>query len=620
MKKAALLIYLALLPLFLHAKKEGRLFIDSVRDQLDGQALVNVLEKKIAVSKEDTNKVMILDAICFFYSNINPDTGIKYGLVALDLSTRLGYKGYLSNIYGNIGANYMQKSDFPKGLEYLFLCLKMEEEHDERGRTRTTLYNISSGYFNMGEYDKALEYANRSLKICEKMHDTASVGANLSNIGAIYTVKGDAPRAFDYLFRALKIVEQANDKPMVAITLGHISAVYHDQKKYKEALEYGQKALKLSEELGDRESMCVILGDIGNFYLGMATDSVNGVWTVRNYACLDKAIDYYKQSVALCKETRQLEVLTSSDRSLSEAYELKGDYKEAIKCYREYVTVRDSAHSDDSKLKLARLETQREAELKEKQIEINKLAANKRKNEYALFAVGIISLLAIIAVVVRNFMVQKKANKAQEDMLKQKDVFMKEIHHRVKNNLQVISSLLDLQLSNITDEHARNAMTESNTRIRSISLIHQQLYQNENITTIEFSKFAKDLMYQVASVFNATGQQIMLRSNMPETLLDIDTAVPLGLILNELMTNSYKYAFAAATDGYIEITLRHDHDYELTYKDSGPGLPESVSMKGVGMKVIRSLCKQIGGAFLYMDKEKSFLVTFKDMAGRKMID
>jgi two-component sensor histidine kinase len=167
-------------------------------------------------------------------------------------------------------------------------------------------------------------------------------------------------------------------------------------------------------------------------------------------------------------------------------------------------------------------------------------------------------------------------------------------------------------------------MAESTTRVKSISLIHQQLYQNENIATIEFSQFAKDLFLQVRSVFSKKAQDVVLKNNMPETILDIDTAVPLGLILNELMTNSYKYAFLTSNEGDITIALvQKEHHYELTYADSGPGLSEGFntsSYKSLGMQLIRNLSKQIGGKSLYSDTDKTFTIMFKDEAERQLTD
>ena len=217
----------------------------------------------------------------------------------------------------------------------------------------------------------------------------------------------------------------------------------------------------------------------------------------------------------------------------------------------------------------------------------------------------------------------EKQKKVADKLLVQKDILMKEIHHRVKNNLQVISTLLDLQLDNINDLVARKAISEGMGRIKSISLIHQQLYQGDEMAGIELPRFTDELMRQVTMLFKKPGQEIVLTHDVTNKLLDIDTAVPLGLIMNELMTNSYKYAFGDGGKGSINIHVSElDGNYTLTYRDSGPGLPAGFDMSRsttLGQVVMSSLSKQLGGSFNYNEPTKEFVVTFKDITQRKMI-
>ncbi|WP_161499387.1 two-component regulator propeller domain-containing protein [Flavipsychrobacter stenotrophus] len=217
----------------------------------------------------------------------------------------------------------------------------------------------------------------------------------------------------------------------------------------------------------------------------------------------------------------------------------------------------------------------------------------------------------------------EKQKKVADKLLVQKDILMKEIHHRVKNNLQVISTLLDLQLDNINDLVARKAISEGMGRIKSISLIHQQLYQGDEMAGIELPRFTDELMRQVTMLFKKPGQEIVLTHDVTNKMLDIDTAVPLGLIMNELMTNSYKYAFGDGGKGSINIHVSElDGNYTLTYRDSGPGLPAGFDMSRsatLGQVVMSSLSKQLGGSFNYNEATKEFVVTFKDITQRKMI-
>lgn len=203
----------------------------------------------------------------------------------------------------------------------------------------------------------------------------------------------------------------------------------------------------------------------------------------------------------------------------------------------------------------------------------------------------------------------------------QKDVLMKEIHHRVKNNLQVISTLLNLQLANITDEKARQSLEESASRISSIALVHFQLYHKQELTAIELSNFIHELLQQVSPVYLKQGQDIHLQNDVAQTWLDIDTALPLGLVLNELMTNSFKYAYADTANCRMEIVLEQTgNSFTLRYRDHGPGLPEGYdpkTSKTLGMTLIKSLTRQLGGSFTYSRKDNCFLIMFLDTDTRK---
>jgi two-component sensor histidine kinase/ligand-binding sensor domain-containing protein len=219
----------------------------------------------------------------------------------------------------------------------------------------------------------------------------------------------------------------------------------------------------------------------------------------------------------------------------------------------------------------------------------------------------------------------KQALTAQAELLTEKDVLMKEIHHRVKNNLQVISGLLELQSKTVNDETARDALMEGRNRVRSMSLIHQNLYQFENISTIELKQFVNDLCRQVASLFQKKNT-IEMTIDTPHLLLDIDTAVPLGLIMNELLTNSFKYAFADLTKGEIHLYIYAvaEGKYELIYSDNGPGLPADFDLTkaiSLGIQLINDLSRQIGGKVKYENKNGAlFTINFTNRITRKNDD
>jgi len=219
----------------------------------------------------------------------------------------------------------------------------------------------------------------------------------------------------------------------------------------------------------------------------------------------------------------------------------------------------------------------------------------------------------------------KQSLSEQAELLAEKDVLMKEIHHRVKNNLQVISGLLELQGKSTDDETAKEALLEGRNRVRSIALIHQNLYQFENLSSIEIKRFVSDLCRQIESVFKKQGK-IAIHIDVPVLYLDIDSAVPLGLILNELLSNSFKYAFSDGVDGEINLEIHTvtEGRYQLQYSDNGPGLPANFDLRRattLGIQLINDLSRQIGGNVKYeYNKGASFIINFTNRNLRKNED
>ncbi|QHV99568.1 histidine kinase dimerization/phosphoacceptor domain -containing protein [Spirosoma endbachense] len=219
----------------------------------------------------------------------------------------------------------------------------------------------------------------------------------------------------------------------------------------------------------------------------------------------------------------------------------------------------------------------------------------------------------------------KQSLSEQSALLLEKDVLMKEIHHRVKNNLQVISGLLELQSKGLTDETAREALREGQNRVRSIALIHQNLYQYENLSIIDLKRFVNDLSKQVQSVFQKQ-KPVTITILVPDLQLDIDSAVPLGLILNELLSNSFKYAFTRVPAGKIQLAICviSEGKYQLVYSDNGPGLPSDFNLTGattLGLQLVNDLSRQIGGKVQYSSKEgATFTINFTNRDVRKNED
>lgn len=197
--------------------------------------------------------------------------------------------------------------------------------------------------------------------------------------------------------------------------------------------------------------------------------------------------------------------------------------------------------------------------------------------------------------------VRRQAEEQIKASLKEKEVLLKEIHHRVKNNLQIISSLLKLQSSYIRDQHVLEMFRDSQSRIRSMALIHEKLYQSKNLSRIRFAEYAQDLINHLHRSYSPSSQRINLQVHDRNIWLSIDTAVPCGLIVNELVSNALKHAFSTIeTGGRIEVDLvgGSDRQFTLMVRDNGIGFPENLDFRNtesLGLELVCTLTEQLRG-------------------------
>ena len=199
---------------------------------------------------------------------------------------------------------------------------------------------------------------------------------------------------------------------------------------------------------------------------------------------------------------------------------------------------------------------------------------------------------------------RKQAEAAVRASLHEKEAMLKEIHHRVKNNMQIISSLLNLQAVAKGNELLKAEFQDSQNRIRAMALVHEKLYHSENLATIDFDSYLRDLTAQLFRTFRGTVGNVSCTCAAPGIFFGIDTAVPCGLIVSELVTNALKHAFPDGRDGSVGITLERSEDgaFILTVADNGVGLPEGLepgTAKTLGMQLVRNLASQLAGGMTF---------------------
>lgn len=409
-----------------------------------------------------------------------------------------------------------------------------------------------------------------------------------SNLAVVYTLNG----ILQYKLKALDASAEAFEKAAViydrlkdtihaANVLAKVGNVREAQGRYLEALAFYQKYHAIVMAQPDtffRMTANIYLG--GSYlYLNRPKEALHQALEARNLAKSMGA--NYEYAVTLEYE--------------ASAYNLMGLFKQAYAAQKRYSTFyRDTLINAQRSEQIEALKTQYETAQKESQIALQAQALKQQR--LTLWAVGAVLALVLVggALLLRLTRQLRRRNT-------EKEFLIKEIHHRVKNNLQVLSSLLHLQSRQITDETALDAVREGQNRVDAMGLIHQKLYMGDNLASVNMAEYLPELGEGLLASFGFKDEQISLRYEVTDLHLDVDTAIPLGLIINELVSNSLKYAFPKGKTGAIEVALWRDDKGKLCLKVSDNGVgsnaaPDPKYSTAFGTKLVQMLSKKLGGA------------------------
>ena len=323
-----------------------------------------------------------------------------------------------------------------------------------------------------------------------------------------------------------------------------------------------------------------------------------------------------------------------------------GNYKSALDHYIQYKIADDLDRNTEQRKAFDELTIKYDSEKKDndikllqkdKQIQGSMLLQAKYTRNWIL--AGVALLLVIVTLLVYYSRLKQQTNKKLEShrseiekrnaalrhLVDEKDWLVKEIHHRVKNNLQIVMSLLNSQSAFIENDAALTAIHDSQHRVQAMSLIHQKLYNTENVSSIEFSNYIRELTSYLRNSFN-TGQRIRFEFDVEPLEMDVSEAVPLGLILNEAITNSIKYAFPDGRKGVITISLtqKDANHYLLNIADNGIGMPVNSSNKkpgSLGMSLMAGLSEDLNGSFSIEDNSGTIIrISFYHDSNSKLTD
>lgn len=591
------------------------------------------LYEKALTIREKTEDLQGMSATLNNMANLyshqgKPAEAIQYYLKALKIDEKLGDAAAISMDYGNMASVYFYQKEYVEALKMYESALNTEMKMGRTDQIASIYLNLGKVNGSLGQTKKAEEHLNKALLLYERIEDKNGLGNVLQALGWHYFSLKKFNTSIEYQTKALGYFEELNSQKGMKTSFNNLGYSYFylgDLQKAKGALT---KSLEISKQLR-------IIQDMANDYQGLAlVDSAAG--NFKEALINQKMAVLYRDSSLNRENTRRItqqrmqfdfdkketamrfeKMLT--DQQLETQILISQKQKQEIILKEQSVLLankeKDLAQTNTLRIHAQKQIREKQLKLSEKEKAFQKAAlkhseANLRVQTIIRNAIGAGLLVVLVGafVVIRQRNRIAKEKKRSDQLVVEKEMLMKEIHHRVKNNLEVISSLLELQSNAMEEGKAKSAVLEGQSRVQSIALIHQKLYKTDDVAAVEFEPFVLDLYHQIESVFNKPGTEISFVVSARKLTVSIDAAVPLGLILNELLTNSFKYGVFPDRKNEIQIDIQPGAgpgQYVLKYRDSGPGMPENFDMKksvSLGMKVIGLLTRQLGGKLRYYNE------------------
>ncbi|WP_431108523.1 histidine kinase dimerization/phosphoacceptor domain -containing protein [Winogradskyella poriferorum] len=459
----------------------------------------------------------------------------------------------------------------------------------QKARINNTLAGF---YLNVDQLEKGKQQYLKALKQFEVLQDSTGLASVNANLGMVYTDLGEYEKAEYHLMKQKEYNVVFPTLREMGFHHDFLGLLRQEQNRLDEAYEEHLKALKIRENLSSTYNLCESKIHMGEILIKLERydEAINQL----------KDVFSFEEHESLNQEQRAYDLL-------AEAYEKQGDYKSALGNFKAYKTMTDSIYSKESIEIIAEKDAlynqhKKDAEIallsKEKEISETKLSRSKSIMIISFIGLGLLTIAAL-ALLKLNRKIKSK-NETISKALKDRELLLHETHHRVKNNLQMISSLLNLQSKYVKDDNVFEVLQNGRNRVQSMAILHKNLYVGEDLNMVNIQHYFEGLVDSILNSYNKTENDIDLKIDADKVTMDVESVIPLGLIVNELITNSLKHAFPKDIKSKPEITLKmseREDFYTLRVSDNGVGIQNDIIENGkkesFGQRLIRSLSKKL---------------------------
>lgn len=576
---------------------------------------IQSFEKALTIYKELNNKekqaeLLFEIARLYMRQGMNEQGEIKL-ITLLDLQKSMKVKK-LYKTYDFLTIVSRSKGNLNKALLYAMEALKNVETIGDTSEVTGVYFRLAKVYEDLGQTEKSIPLYKKILELHKKGNPSNEffkirIYNTISSIKNIMVFQNQKREALDLTLKTIKDYPPISEweKGLAARLLADC---YYTLAQYEQAEKYYLEAVAWEEQKPHGFAHRFrLFYDIGKFY---------------SEKHQHHKAKYYLKEALLTKGSFNLNINKDIYLLLFKADSVAGNYVQAIQYFQMHKMLNDSIFNEAKSRQIEELKIQYETEQKEKDIQLLQHESQLQQSQLTQANLtknitfgGITLLLIIVGLLYNRYRLKQRSNRQLEiqqieinqtnrslqNLLEEKEWLLREIHHRVKNNLQIVMSLLNTQSVYLESDVALTAIRDSQHRIRSISLIHQKLYQSKNVALIDISNYIHELVEYLQDSFD-TNYHIHFNLNIEPIELDVTQAVPLGLILNEAISNAMKYAFPAGVHGKINITLQQiaENQCQLAIADNGIGLPDNFDINqsnSLGMSLMKGLSRQLNGSF-----------------------
>lgn len=577
--------------------------------------LIDSLRNQLPYMASDTHKVWMLRDIAYYYLSEKPDSAIIFARRGYNLARNLNFtQGQIWNLYQE-GLAYELLSSLDTALKIYHRAIDLSVESGD-DLSRAKLYNILGvAHYYDGNYTDAIHYYSLGFVLSDSISYTEGKGHSLNNMGVIYRKQRRFDKALEIYQRSLDLKQNERDTQGMIISFYNIGLSHSYLGDHNKSLDYFLLAEEMAEsvsQLGwDKSHIEIGLG-VAHFNLENFEDAKihleNGIAKSSNPGSpeyisakaylgailiregeREKGIEQLENSWEMAAKSghRVLQRDVLKQRAL--AAEIVGMPQIVTESWKKFADLNEEINSEAQSWAIEEMKARFELQDKEITIALQNLELERekaRKNLYMISGFSLLFLFAISVAFIYSFWRKREQLKLavaqREDALSKNEILFREMHHRTKNNLQLLNSLLSLQERKSSDQKVREALQSSKDSVGAISLLHRRLYQNENFRAVAMKPYLHDLAEYFRGAFGLEDREIHLYCECDDIQIDTDHAIPLGLIINELVTNSIKHAFGSTGKGAINISLKRASEDKLLLCVCDNGSAQEAKKNGSG--------------------------------------